>query len=322
VKVSVGTIAIPVVVLVVAAVGVWKVYLVPRAALLEEEATLLDGVRWYEEELGGAGEVRRRLEEFAATTLGSDSDEIEHTFRARLGELAREAGLEGVVVSSGAPDPVSNPAGEGRGRVRGRLGDLLRESPDAWVMGGSIRGEGSLEAVASTVAVVGAQAWVHRMPSFTIKPVGKARDRFELRVEVATLIVPDLIGEDFEPPRVVTLGELDAGRWMRIAERNVFAPPREPSSPEPAAAEVAQAEPPPPPPPFGEWKLTGVARGVEGPEALLWNTRTGERRRLVPGDSLLGARLVGVSVDGVTFELEEERFAVRLGGTLEEREPA
>jgi len=310
-------------VIVVFAFGTWRFYLSPRGELLAQQRQLQSELGWYENELDLSYRPRERLQEFAQTTLGGSLDEIEHTFRSRLGELAQSAGLGEVVVSSGAPDNAMNPAGSGRGRVRGPLGKMLSDSRDALLLHGSIRGEGPLDALLRMMAVVDAQPWVHRVGGFSIKPLDKERQRFELRLDVDTLVVEDLVGPDAEPPPVITLASVPSDRWRPIAERNVFAPP----APEPPPA-IAEAPPPPvpdpgpPPPPFGEWKVTGAARGIAGWEAMLTNRKTGERKRLTPGDSVLGATLREVFTDRVVFELDEQRFAVRLGDTLLEREPA
>lgn len=73
--------------------------------------------------------------------------------------------------------------------------------------------------------------------------------------------------------------------------------------------------------PYAQWFVTGIAEGQAGGEAWLLNRRSGESRRLTVGETLEKLELVATAVDYVEFTMDEQRFRVAVGASLDDRIP-
>ena len=295
-----------------------RLYLSPAASLRTALRADRADIASFEQGLEGRNKVGSSLAAIAATTLGATEEEVDARLRNRLNEIAGGGGLTEVVVESNAPVPVRNPAGE---RIKSGFGRTLRGQTDFRVVRGSVTGTGPLEKVMRALATFQSQPWVHRVESFSVKPVGKERDRFELRVGVATLMMPDLLAQDAAPPPIATLSERDGSRWAAVVTKNVF---KEPPAPPPAPAPVvvqASAPAAPPPSPYAEWRLTGVVESRLGIEAWLRNSRSGQTVALPVGGEVASAKLVSAGGERAVFEIDGKRFEVTNGQALSERRP-
>jgi hypothetical protein len=266
-----------------------RLYAGPRRALLAELETTRKSVAGYEDQLAGARAVRDGLKAAAADTLGDKQDTAEHRFRTTLNSIAEGCGLREIRVDNRDPVPVRNPAGQQQ--PRDKFGRLLRAQVDFHVIKGTVGGIGSLDQVLRAVAAISAQTWVHRVEGFSIKPVGNDRDRYELRLAVATMFIPELAPKSAPEPARVELTASAADAWRSIVEKNVFK------------------------------RLTGVVESPSGDEALLVNVKTNERSTLPVGGTVLDAVFESGQGERAVFRIAEERFEVVMGSTLDQRQP-
>lgn len=300
-----------------------RMYAGPKRDLDQQLTTVRANVARLEDELIEHERIRSGLRDLANTTLSGRTDTLEHRLRSSLGEIAAECGLASVEVSSGSPRVMKNPAGDARLSTRS-LSVALRKQEDASVVTAQLRGVGGLEQVLRTLATVGAQPWAHRVVSVSLTPEGKERERYELTLGVATLLVPDLKGEKGEPPARAELDPARAAAWRGIVERDAFRNPPPPQPERPVVAKPPPQDPPkptpPPPPPFHEWRLTGVVRSDRlGLIAMVVNVRTNELLQLQPGQEVLGAVLLEGSGERALFKVEDRTCEVLNGQTLAER---
>ena len=312
---------------VVGTVAWWKVYEAPRKALEAEISASRSEVSKYEDLLMDQAAVRRSLREFGARTLGAQQDLVDHRFRTLLTRVVSEAGLERVVVDQGQPNARPNPA---TSSLPSGVRSYVRAHPDFAVIKGTVRGEGGLEQVLRALAAVRDQPWVHVVDAFSIKPIGKEGERFSLRVDLATGYAPDLVSEDV-PPTIVPARIENEQVWRPVLAKNVFHEPAlSPDSPSVpnvtiSAAPTTPPAPPPvipaPPPPYEDWKLTGIASGSRGVEAMFVNLKTNERLTVLAGGQVLNARLLEASGERAVLEIGGAKFEVFNGETLAARRP-
>lgn len=304
--------------------GLDRFYLRPRAKLADDIAMYRGDIRAKQSHIKELKQVRQRLAEIATTTLAVEPDALEHRLRTELVALAEASGLAGVEVKGARPSPRFNPVINSRVRERQPLRAQLRERPDFYVARATLEAHGGLADVATALAMLQGQPWVARIESFTIKPESSDKRLFSLRVDLTTLFVPDLVPRDALLARLAQLEEQDLERARRLAAVNVF---RVPDPPPPV---IAQKEPPPAPPPapapapalppYGDWRLAGVMRGASGPAAILVNSRTRETRTLAPGEDVLGFVFIAGSGEEAEFDREGEKFVLRNGQTLAQRD--
>jgi hypothetical protein len=164
-----------------------------------------------------------------------------------LNEIAEGAGMRGVQINTRKGVGVPNPVGTSKVTTPSGLRTALRKQTDFTVIEGDLDGTGTLEQVLRVTAMVQAQPWVHRVRSFSIKPEGKERNRFNLSLGVATLMMPPELApkESSEPPKIESLNEAARLSWAGIVSKNMF---REPAPVQVAAAPPQPANPDPPGP--------------------------------------------------------------------------
>lgn len=278
-----------------------------------------------DEQLDEAAAIRRGLRAIASTTLGKKEDLAIARFRDGLTAIAERNGLTGLVVSSGPPTMVPNPALRERistafkNRLRARRGDFA-------VIHGRLKASGPLESALRTLAVVQAQPWAHRVSGFSMVPVGKDREWVELQIDVSTMFVSDLAPGDGEPlPTDPSPGHESV--WRTVASKNMFRnpPPRESA---PARVVEVSAGPEKKPPvrdpvaSLGEWRVAGLIATGSRCEVTLLNTRTGERLTVTAGGATSGATLLWSDGEVAVFEIGGVEYEFLPGQTLAERRPA
>lgn len=304
------------------AIGYWALYAKPRDVLLAQLSAQQAANQRFEEELRDRKKVADGLKAVAATTLGEKEDEVVAKFRTKLGEIAeKDCGLTGLSVNTRSPVDLMDPGGLAAKLINPvGLRNALKKQRDFSVIEGDITGHGSLEQVLKAAVMIEAQPWVHRVSSFSMKPEGRERKSFELKMGVATILMPpDLAPKGAGDIPIKMLDEGAAKQWASIVEKNVFR--------EPAPVEVAAAPPPPtapaapPPPPYGDWKLTGVVESRLGIEAFLLNVKTQQRLTLPVGSAVADARFVSGAGEHAVFEISGQKYEVSNGQTLEQRRP-
>jgi hypothetical protein len=189
-------------------------------------------------------------------------------------------------------------------------------------------GVGSLEAALRGIAALQGQAWAHRVDQWSIAPVDKTRDRFELSVELTSLYFPEA---DLRPAAVVQaakpwqpLSESRFAPYRSILARMAFKTPPEPApaAPAPPAATQPAAVAAAPAQPYGEWLVTGVVAGRHGTELWLKNSKSGRTQTLSQGEQVLDATFVAAEGETATLEIGGARYIVALGQTLADRRAA
>lgn len=308
--------------------GGWWTYRAQYAEPRDEALARLGAAKLQIGELKAALEdellVRKKLRDAAKGTLGKKTDVVEHKFLAGLTALGERGGLSGVVASAGQPKGMTSPltASNLKG-VPSALKKALRASADFEVVHGQLRGKGTLEQSLRTLASLQAQAWVHRVDGFSLRPVGKD-DQFELSVSVVTMLLPDLAADDENPAPIGDVSPAVEEMWKPIASKNVFREPKPPAQPK-SDVVVAKADDSPKalarPPSYEDWKLTGVVQGRTGAEAFLVNVKSGEKLTLQVGGRVLEAVLLGASGETAVFEIAGKRFEVTNGQVLSARRP-
>lgn len=315
----------PAIAAVVLAGSAFAGYVLLYARPLAELRTKLEGQRsanaGYEQELKDRRRVTQELRAFSAGTLGSKTDQATARFRTALGAIAVGCGIpeSAVVVNTVKPEEVNNPAGT---KIKTRLRTELRKQVDFSVMRGTVEAKGTLEQVLRVAAAVQAQPWVHRVESYSVKPEGRERNQFALRLGVATLLMPaSLAPKESGDPVIQPTGESEQALWAAVAGKNMFKEP----APVVAQREKPRPEPgpkPPAPPPYDEWRLAGVVESRLGIEALMVNTKNGQRMVLPTGAAVANARFLSGEGERAVFEIGGEQFEIRNGQTLDQRRPA
>ncbi len=314
-----------VLVLVACAWGYHAVYAKPRDELIETIEQSRSNTAALRNTLKGEFDVRARAKALGATTLGTKLDTVEHRFRTGLARIGEQEGLTGVVVDDGQPQDHLNPVLTSKG-VAQNLKQALRKKPDFETIRGTLKGVGTLEQVLRVLSVAQSQDWLHRVDGFVIKPVGAAREKFELRLDVATLFVPDLVTQDLDI-QIVQPPAAAEGMWRAVVMKNVFkspAPAGDTSRPVEVVQAAAPQAPTPPPQvfaPYDDWKLTGVVIGGRGPEAFFLNQRTGAKMTLEQGGRLLDAVFVSGEGEKAVLEIGGKQYEVFNGQTLASRRP-
>lgn len=304
-------------------VGAWwagqRFYSAPAAQKRAQITGLRQQVDRLKQQVAPQFEVRKRLETLAKTGLPPQRDLAAHQMRtllAQIGQAARLADLK--VTDLPARDAIS-PAVRA---FTGSAATTLRQKPDFVALPGSLEGVGTLDQVLATLAALQSQPWIHRVEGFSLRPVGRRADRLTLKVEVSSLLMPDLAPKDL--PASVIAPTLPAAEalWRPVALRELFK--------EPAVAQAPPAVPPnpdlPAASPHAQWRLAGLIISENCTEAIFAPVSGGPGLTVKQGEALLDARLIGgrVTDEGevAVIEVNGERFEVRLGQTLAARSPA
>lgn len=301
-----------------------SVYARPRASIVADIENTRDSARALQDILKGEKDVKARVKELAPTFLADKFDVLSARFRDGLTRVASGAGLSGVVVEHGQPQGVSSPLLNAKG-MPVDLKRALRKTPDFEVVHGSLTGVGTLEQVWAAIASAQCQPWIHRVEGFDIQPVGKERDRFKVRVNVATVMAPAWAGPIPETVELAVSPTSPEARRLasRLSERNVFRkPPPVEATPVTAVARAGDAPAQPVAfAPYEDWKLTGVARGKDGPEAMFVNEKTNARVSVLKGGRLLDATLIDAADGRVLIDINGTRYELSSGQTLASRKP-
>lgn len=316
----------------VALIGWWgyaRFYAGPMKRLTTELQRLEKDNSSFETALAEAPRVRAELKQRARGAMAGPADQVDHELRVGVRRIAEVAGLRNVLVTTLEPTWPANPYTRARKVRSNAIRTTLRGQRDFGVLRAELRGEGTLEVVCRTLALVQGQPWVQRVRSVRIEPKSEDRKVLEVRIGLAALYMPDFgtpaLGE------IVRSDEQLASAWGPMAAKNMFRyePPVVAVRPDPPP-QIVQ-EPPrtpeaPPPPPYHQWRVTSiilrdVSPGMRAVEVGVVNAAAGAALTLGLGDTVLGATLVSAAADAATFRIEEEVFSVALGHDLSQRTP-
>jgi hypothetical protein len=271
--------------------------------------------------------VSRELKKVAQTTLGTDEEKVTAVLRKALNEVVSHYKLADASVTSARPAALKNPAAQrGVAELKDKKWRTLKGAPDFYVLPATINGKGTLDQALRVLATLEAQEWVHKIDSFSIRPLGKERDRVELTVSLGTLYLTEAGG--MRPGETVSwspASEAQYATWQPLAAKNVFKEPPAPLAAVPAAAQpasVAAAPPPPPPgPAYDQWRVSGITRGPGGPELMVVNLATRQWLTLVAGGAVLDAKFVDAAGETARISIGDKEFEIKTGQTLAERTP-
>jgi hypothetical protein len=289
-------------------------YASPRAALEARAAQIRADVDARERATDELPGLRKRLAAAAATTLGTDEETVSAALRTALNEILAHGRMADPSVSTRRPEAVRNPAAARVSEITDRA---ARNRPDLFAVEATARATGSLEAALRTLATLQAQPWAHRIDRWTIAPVDRSRERFELTVELTSAYLAERFGPTLaDAPKAWKAIDEEAQSQVRpILARAAFkAPP-----PAPAAAVVAESRPPAPP--YEDWRITSLSRGRTGWEMWLRNTRSGQTLTVMAGERVMDARFIDATVEAATLEIGGARYVVALGQALSDRRP-
>ncbi len=305
-----------------------------KAAALDDEVTRYTAaLAERDDRMSDKARVARELKKAAETTLGTDEEKVTAALRKALNEVVSHYKLADASVTSARPAALKNPAAQrGVVELRDKKWRDAKAAADFYVIPATINGKGTLDQALRIMATLEQQAWVHKIDSFSIRPLGKDRDRVELTVTLGTVYLTDAGGvRPGESVNWTPASEAQYAAWQPLAAKNVFkepAPPAAPVAAAPVAApptNVAAAPPPPPPPPpapaYDQWRISGITRGAGGPELMIVNLQTKQWLSLVIGGVVLDAKFLDASGETARISIGDKEFEVKAGQVLSERTP-
>jgi len=295
-----------------------RMYLEPRAELLEELESQTATLAIYKDGMASDLEQREQLRSYVDRTLGGAREVVDHRLRTRLNRLVEASGLTDATVTTGQIAERTSPARSKYRRLRS-----LRERVDFVEVEATVSGTGSLAQALEVLDRLDAERWLHRIERVRLDPRENGA-ACTIVIRLRTLFIPDMtpdvppaMRDDYEPhgdERLVRLVNINP---FRVPPPPTPAPPRQVATPEPTAAD-------PPPAPrvrYDQWVLTGVVTsGASGLEAWLRHQASNERRRLAIGDQLHAMRFEGRIGLNASFSLDGELFEVVIGDRLSERQ--
>lgn len=262
-------------------------------------------------------EVAKAIDAFAVRTLGNTVESVDSAVRSRLNRIGGEYGLANLVVTTRPAVPRGTPAKGEFSRAASQR--ALRDELDFVEVPASLVGQGSLESLLRVVHRIEQESWIKRIDSVSLA-VGSDPSKMQLELRLTTLFlpgatVPEDLEAEFPPPTPFD-------RYSTLLAFDPFALPKPPEPrPQPRPRRPDTPTPPPPSFPYGEWMLTGLIEGSSGPEAWFANAAKGERLALGVRGRLGEVELLAVGRDAAEFRLGEERFVVRVGGRMDQRQP-
>jgi hypothetical protein len=311
--------------------GTWeyRTYTQRAEALNKDIEQYRVGLLQRDEKMRDKAKIARDLKKAAETTLGTDEEKVTAALRKALNEVVSHYKLTDASVTSAHAAALKNPVAErGVAELRDRKWRDAKKAPDFYVLPATINGKGTLDQALRVMATLEAQPWVHKIDSFAIRPIGKERDRVELTVSLGSIYLTDAGG--VRPGETVNwspASEAQYAAWQPLASKNVFkepAPVAAPVAAAPAApaVNVAAAPPPPPPPPaYDQWRVSGITRGVHGPELMVVNLQTKQWLTLVVGGLVLDAKFIDAVGEAARISIGDKEFEVKTGQVLSERTP-
>jgi hypothetical protein len=107
----------------------------------------------------------------------------------------------------------------------------------------------------------------------------------------------------------------DWSRYEILVKRNIFAKDRGRAREE--RSEAKEKEAPPPPKPEAELALIGIVNKDGQLVAFIENTKTGTVQNVKEGEKIARGKIAAVTLDKITYELEDKKTEISIGSTLE-----
>jgi hypothetical protein len=306
----------------------YQSYAKRRVAIEQEIERYAKGLADRDARMSDKARASRELKKVAQTTLGTDEEQVTAALRKALNEVVSHYKLADASVTSARPMPARNPAGQrGVGELRDKKYRNAKATPDFYVLPATLNGKGTLDQALRILATLEEQAWVHKIDSFSIRPVGKERERVELTVSLGTLYLTEAGG--VRPGETVSwspVSDAQYAQWQPLAAKNVFKEPAAPvaaapSGAQPAATVAALPPPPPPGPAYDQWRVSGITRGAGGPELMVVNLATKQWLTLMAGGVVLDAKFIDAAGEIARISIGDKEFEIKTGQTFAERTP-
>lgn len=283
-------------------------YFSPRGELLAELASAQGKVDTYRTAIREATQTQGEIDAIVARTLGGSDEQVDHQLRSRLNRLVEMMGIDGAVVGTGATTALRPPA-------RGDMPRSMRNTIDLVELEAWVTGETTFEKAVELIARLEAEPWLKRVEQVKIDPKDGGK-RVGVHVRLVAMYVP---GEAPEAIGALVMEPPDLAAYGALARTgNPFALPvvEVAAAPDPAAPEVKPEPQPRPRARYEQWMLTGVAEHGGVAEAWLRHARSGEMRRLNPGEQIHDAVFLTASGDRAEFEINGTRCFVAVGSDL------
>lgn len=296
----------------------WSTFSGKRGALDTDIAWYKEQLTRMENDLAQAGKQKKRLAELAGGGLGLTEGDVSASLRGVLNEIVQDCGLSATSVTTRDAEVMKNPATQGTTVATEFNTRGMKERIDFLVMGATVQGTGTLEQALRTLVTIQSQKWAHRVDSVSISPVGAGKERgsrVSISLRLTTVFVPDGGAQPVAGWERPSAAAMD--RVAFVAARNAF---REPT--QPAVAAVPQAPPVVPKvegQPYAEWRVTGLVKGISGPELWLMNERTRQTVMLGVGQGVMDAVFVGAKGEQARIKIGEQEYEVALSQTLQDR---
>lgn len=282
--------------------GAGRLYFQPHETLTNAIAAATERNDTYTSALAKVPGIEKQLESFVNRTLGGDLESVDHRLRTRLNRIAEQLELTDVAVSTGRAVARQTPAK----RKFSRRDRELRDEIDFVELNSWITVTASLEQALSLVDRIEAEPWIKRIDQFNLDPKDNG-ETFSATIRLTTLFLPGREpGERESPPYDPARVE----RFVSLVNLNPFRIPEieSPTSPAPAPAETP-----------GQWVITGIAEGPDGPEVWLLNNSSGAAKILLPGETFENVTLISTQDDRAVFQFQSSQFIISIGGNLNDR---
>ena len=282
--------------------GASRVYFQPHETLSSEIASTTERIDRFTSALAKVPGIEKQIESFVNRTLGGDLESVDHRLRARLNRIAEQLELADIVVGTGRAVSRQTPAK----RRFSRRESELRDEIDFVELSSWVSVTGSLARVLNLADRIEAEPWIKRIDQFTLDPKDNG-ETFSATVRLTTLFLPGREpGERESPPYDLARVE----RFVSLVNLNPFRIPdiETPISPAPAPADTP-----------GQWVITGIAEGPDGPEVWLLNNSSGAAKILLPGETFENVTLISTQDDRAVFQFQSSQYIILIGGNLNDR---
>jgi hypothetical protein len=312
-----------VVVALVTALAVSKVFLEPAARAQQQALGLQDKLNLAHAEKGKEKVYQARLKDLAAQAFGTDELRVSEQVRMVITDVLALSGLSSQNLSL-------------KPLVGSRVPGVYRE------IGWSVRARGKQAQVISFLYLMSRDAHLHRLDNVVLAPVPSSPD-VEVQVKYATLLLEPAKGEKLvidespePPPDASVLDAPERQQYDVIAMRDVFRP-YIPAKPQPRASPPDEpkrvAESPPQKGSEGRYRVVGLPMFAGQTEVLVRDNSSGKVTNLKAGDDLGGGKIVMVdyrvlplpknpeilSGSRVVLKIGSEYYAVELGQSLADK---
>ena len=313
-----------VVVIIVMAFAVSKVFLEPAARAEQQALELQDKINRVRAEKGKEDAYQARLKALASEAFGTDELRVSEQVRKVITDVLALSGLSSQNLSL-------------KPMVGSRVPGVYRE------IGWSVRARGKMGQVISFLYLMSRDPHLHRLDNVVLGMVPGSTD-VDVQVKYATLLLEQAKGEKLAidespepPPDASVLESPERQAYNMIVMRDVFRPyiPGKPQPPPPSGEEPRRVAESPPPQKGSDsrYRVVGLPTWGGKTEVLVRDNSSGKVVNFKAGDDLGGGKVVMVdyrtlpspknpeilSGSRVVLRIGSEYYAVELGQSLADK---